>query len=420
MKALTIFILKTYCKGNWLLLLTLFLGQDFSAQSLEELKQISAEQNLELKAQYKRFEAELESIQMAKPWQDPNLSFGYFISPIETRVGPQVARFSLSQMLPWFGTLKAKGEVATHKAEAQFQQFQDKKLQLYLEVAEQYYELSALEYQISLETTQLSILEDLKATVQSHYENNKAQLIDIYRIGLDIDKQRNAIDVLVKQKAMSLISLNQLLNRPVDQPVLIENPKQILETVRLTAVDSFSVQHPRIERLQSLKNSAESNMILAQKQNMPQLGVGLDYVIIQDKNVMNADAGQDAVMPMLSISLPIFGQKNKSRKKVAELMASSVDFELQNEVQSIKSKARIASFKNDELIAVLGLYDEQLNDLEDMVQLTETALANGSIAIEEILDLQTEKLLIEKLRVKTLAELHKNQEVIKYFAQNSE
>ena len=86
-------------------------GFSLKAQSLEELKTISAENNLELKAQYKSFEAQLENVTQAKSWQDPNLSFGYFISPIETRVGPQIARFSLTQMLPWFGTFKTKGEM---------------------------------------------------------------------------------------------------------------------------------------------------------------------------------------------------------------------------------------------------------------------------------------------------------------------
>ena len=50
---------------------------------------------------------------------------------------------------------------------------------------------------------------------------------------------------------------------------------------------------------------------------MPQFGFGLDYAIIQDRNVTATDAGQDAFIPNISISLPIFGKKNKSRKKQA-------------------------------------------------------------------------------------------------------
>jgi len=107
----------------------MFSWSSFS-QSLEDLQHLAAENNLELKAQFKRFEAQLEDITQAKSWQDPNLSFGYFISPIETRVGPQIARFSLTQKLPWFGTYKAKGNIAAFRAEAEFEKFQDQKIEV--------------------------------------------------------------------------------------------------------------------------------------------------------------------------------------------------------------------------------------------------------------------------------------------------
>ena len=69
------------------------------AQNLEDYQQIAAEQNPGLQAKYKAFEATMERIPQASSLQDPTLSFGYFISPVETRVGPQRARFSLTQML---------------------------------------------------------------------------------------------------------------------------------------------------------------------------------------------------------------------------------------------------------------------------------------------------------------------------------
>jgi outer membrane protein TolC len=388
------------------------------AQTLEELKRISAEENLELKAQYKIFEAQLESVNQAKAWQDPNLSSGYFISPIETRVGPQVARFSLSQMFPWFGTLKTKGNIAALIAEAEFQKFQDKKLQLYLKVAEQYYDLSALEHQKVLEVEHLSILNNLKSMVQSYYENNKAQLIDIYRVELDIDRQKNTIKVLENQKAVYLAKLNQLLNRPLSQTVLIENPKQILENVEMLTNDNIAENHPKIESLKILKASAKANKTLADKQTMPQFGLGIDYAIIQDRNVQNADSGQDAIMPMLSMSLPIFGKKNKSNKKVASLKEESMTIALENEVQSLNTELDIATYKREELKDFLALYDKQLIDLNDMMSLTASALENAQIDIEDILELQKERLLIEKQRVKTLTSLQKNYEFINYLTLN--
>jgi outer membrane protein TolC len=216
----------------------MFSWSSFS-QSLEDLQLRAAENNLELKAQFKRFEAQLEDITQAKSWQDPNLSFGYFISPIETRVGPQIARFSLTQKLPWFGTYKAKGDIAAFRAEAEFEKFQDQKLKLFLNVAQKYYDLLALRYITELETKQLDILENLKVIVESNYKNNKARLVDILRVDLEMDKQLSTIQVLKDQGQVFVTQLNQLMDRQLNTPVQILNPKQILEQNESIEIDSM-------------------------------------------------------------------------------------------------------------------------------------------------------------------------------------
>ena len=403
-----------------LLVVVLFCSDlNLKAQNLEDLKTTAAENNLELKAQFKTIKAQLEEVDQAKSWQDPNLSFGYFIRPIETRVGPQIAKFSLTQMLPWFGTYKAKGNIAAYRAEAEFEKFQDQKLKLHLDVAQKYYDLSALRRITELETEQLQILEDIKSIVESNYENNKANLVDILRVELQIDKQTNVLQVLKEQDQALVTQLNQLMHRQLKTPVLIADPQQILEQKDIVATDSIPKDHPRLEAIRKLQASNKAQSVLAKKQAMPQFGVGLDYAIIQDRNVMSSDAGQDAVMPMLSVSLPIFGKKNKSRKKEASLKGESLQFQLEHEKEQLDTEVQVMKYKKDELLGLLDLYDKQLLNLKDILQLSETALANASMGIEEVLRLQKERLLYEKQRVKTLARLQKTNEKLIYLTSNS-
>ena len=304
---------------------------NLKAQQLDSLKVLAAENNLELKAQYKSFEAQLENVTQAKSWQDPNLSFDYFISPIETRVGPQIARFSLTQMLPWFGTFKAKGDIASFIAEAEFEKFQDQKFKLFLEVAEHYYELAFLSVKINLEDEQIQLLKNVKIMLKSHYENNRANLIDVLRIDLEIDELKASVQVLVNQKKALVSQLNQLMNRPLNMPIEILKPRQILADVDDLEMDEISENHPRLRTIQNMQEANKAESELAKKQALPQFGFGLDYAIIQDRNVTATDAGQDAIIPNISISLPIFGKKNKSRKKQASLQGESLQFQLENE-----------------------------------------------------------------------------------------
>jgi len=271
-----------------------------------------------------------------------------------------------------------------------------------------------------LEAEQLQILKDLKAIVESNYENNKANLVDVLRVELQIDKQSNVLQVLKDQDQALVTQLNQLMHRQLKTPVLISNPKQILEQKDILETDSISKNHPRLEFIRNLRESNKAERLLAKKQALPQFGVGLDYAIIQDRNVQAADAGQDAIMPMLSVSLPIFGKKNKSRKKQASLQGESLQLRLENEETRLETEIQVAQYQRDELYSLLDLYEQQLLRLEDMLQLSETALANASMEIEEVLRLHEERLLYEKQKAKTLAKLQKTNETLIYLTSNSE
>ena len=390
------------------------LGLSLKAQSLEELKTISAENNLDLKAQYKSFEAQLENVTQAKSWEDPNLSFGYFISPIETRVGPQLARFSLTQMLPWFGTFKTKGKIAVFRAEAEYEKFQDQKLKLFLEVAEQYYELAALRQITQLEAKQLQILNDVKEMTNANYENNKAQLVDVLRVDLEIDKHKNTIQVLKEQDQALVTQLNQLMNRSLQTPIEILNPKQVLEQQALTKSKLISEDHTRLKAIRNLQESNKAETKLAKKQAMPQFGIGLDYAIIQDRNVNAIDAGQDAIIPNISISLPIFGVKNKSRKKQASLQGESLQFQLEDEKSKLDAEIQVAKYQYDELLSSVKLHNKQMQNLDDILKLSRVALANAEMDIEEYLRLQEEHVMHHKMKFKTLAELKKTKAKLNY------
>ncbi|MEQ9007445.1 MAG: TolC family protein, partial [Ekhidna sp.] len=79
---------------RYLLIVFYLFSLGAAAQTLEDYFQIAAENNPGLQAKHKAFEAALERIPQANSLQDPTFSFGYFISQVETRFGPQRARFS--------------------------------------------------------------------------------------------------------------------------------------------------------------------------------------------------------------------------------------------------------------------------------------------------------------------------------------
>ena len=147
---------------NVFTIILVLISMGLYSQTLEEYFKIAAENNPGLLSQYKEFEAVLQKVPQVSTLPDPSLSFGYFVSPVETRVGPQKARFSLTQMFPWFGPLKAQGDAAALMAEAKYQSFLDAKNKLYYEVSAAYFPLYELQEWMKIEERNIEILESYK------------------------------------------------------------------------------------------------------------------------------------------------------------------------------------------------------------------------------------------------------------------
>ena len=80
------------------------------------------------------------------------------------------------------------------------------------------------------------------------------------------------------------------------------------------------VFHPELLKYDKLYQSIEKSELLNQKENKPMIGFGLDYVNVSNRTDLNfSDNGKDILMPMLSISIPIFNTTYKSKTKQNEL-----------------------------------------------------------------------------------------------------
>ena len=134
----------------------------FYSQTLDDYLKIAAENNPGLKSKFYSYQASLEKINQVGSLPDPQLSFGYFIKPMERYMGNQVADISLMQMFPWFGTLGSAEEEAALMAKAKYELFIDAKSMLFFDVKSTWYELYLLQEEIKITEENLEILKTLE------------------------------------------------------------------------------------------------------------------------------------------------------------------------------------------------------------------------------------------------------------------
>ena len=106
---------------------------------LEDYLLCAANNNPGLKAAYEKWRAAVEQVPQAKSLPEPQISYGY-----ATESTPQRKMFDAMQMFPWFGTINARTEVASAESKAAYKQFEAKKLELFYEVKQAFYEFSYL------------------------------------------------------------------------------------------------------------------------------------------------------------------------------------------------------------------------------------------------------------------------------------
>lgn len=378
-----------------------------NAQTLNDYFKIAAENNPGLKAKYKNFEAALERVVQVSSLPDPNLSFGYFISPVETRVGPQRARFSLTQMFPWFGTLKAQKDVATLLAEVKYQDFLDARNQLYYQVSAAYYPLYELQQFKLIEEDNLGILSSYKEIATIKFKTGKVAMVDVLRADIMLKEATTNLSILEKKRKPLETRFNRLLNRADEEPILVQDSLLTFILPLAYRKDSLLTSNPLLDELTLKVEASKMGEQVAIKQGLPKLGVGLDYVIVGKRTDMSVpDNGKDVLMPMVSASLPIFRGKYRAAQKEAQLMQESYSLQKEEVSNRLVSSYDMVWFEIEKQLELIYLYEEQIVESNQSLNLLISAYANSGKDFEEVLRMQQQILQYKKMKTTALSKYY--------------
>ena len=388
-----------------LIISILFMAYNVVGQSINDYYTIAAENNPELKAKYKEFEAAMQKIPQVSSLPDPNLSMGYFISPVETRLGPQNMRFSLTQMFPWFGTLKAQKNAATLMAESKYQAFLNAKNQLYSQVATAYYPLYELLKLKDIEQENIKILESYKNIANAKFENGKGSLVDVLRVDIMIKDAQTNLEILNKKEPALTSWFNSILNRKYDEKIVVSKKIETIELPIEYRKDSIAT-NPILQELELKKQASEATIEVARKQGLPKLGVGLDYVFVGNGMNNFPDSGKDVIMPMVTVSLPIFRKKYDAAVTEAKLMQESFSFQKEAYENKLNGTYYKLVFELQKERDLLKLYEGQVITLSKSLSLLFAYYSNANKDFEEVLRMQQELLKYQKLQLSSISTFH--------------
>ena len=290
----------------------------------------AAENNPGLKAKFNDYMAAMEKVPQAGGLPDPQFAFGYFIQPVETRLGPQRATFGLSQAFPWFGSLGARKDAASEMALSKYAMFENAKSNLFFEVKTAYYQYYFMDKAIAITRENMEILNIFRNLSLVKIEAGSASVIDELRVELELNDLENQLAYFVDSKQVLQSRFNNLLQRDPDAAIDIpkELEPQMLPYPDQVVLDSIYANNRELRAMDHRVNAFVKEEVVAEKEGLPKFSLGVNYFIIEKNGGSSlADNGRDAVLfPSVGLSIPIYRKKYKARiQEVAYMQEAEIE-----------------------------------------------------------------------------------------------
>jgi len=385
------------------------------AQSLESYINEAVSNNAELQAMQFGYESTLEKVNEAGSLPNTNISAGYFVQEVETRVGPQRTRLSVSQPLPWFGTLGARKNVASAMSESELQNIELYERKLKLDVKQAYYELYEKKAALSILRKNLEILKTYEELALNELESNRTTMVDVLKIRIQINETENKSVTVSDEYEASVTTFNLLLNREPNARVVVPD-SLLLDNVQFNKDEL--INNPQLLRLNAQQEVLLQSEKANQKERMPGLGVGLDYVIVEEGPMQVADNGKDVIMPMVSLSIPLFSNKYTSKQRQYQFEQQAVErrkVEVNNELE-IAFQNALTALQNAK--RTVNTQKENIHQAQQAEKVILATYETAKLDFEQILEVQQLILKFELEVVEATSMYFKNKAMLEYLTLN--
>lgn len=356
-----------------------------------------------------------EKVEEANSLPNTEFNLGVMALSPEMEMPMELFRASVMQMLPWFGTITARENYATSMAEADYVEVTIAKRKLALSVSQFYYLLYEIRAKQDVLKQNIALLKTYERLALTSVEVGKASAVDVLQLQMRQNELQQEKEVLQQQNKGIQAAVNSLLNRDYNKEVIVVDSLAIpMEDIPFS-FDALSV-NPELLKYDKLYQSVEKSELLNQKESGPMVGIGVEY-IKQNDGPMITSAFKDMVMPMVSISIPIFNNRYKSITKQNDLRQQEIQFQKEERLNMLKAElAKAISQRNQARIKV----NTQQKNLEQAKQAEEILIKNyetGTIDFNDVLDIQELQLKFQMNQIESIKGFYVQSALINYLIQ---
>lgn len=354
------YMIKTIGLGLLLLLCsvrTFCIADDntnFSPLQLNVLVDEVIRRNPNLDATRLRIQAAYEVVHRVQVLDDPQVMIKSDNNKLHERSSfMPMMKYEVSQMFPFPGKLRLKGEIAK---QVMFQQ-QSIDITTYRELIRQtkllFFQLYTNDVSIRINTDNTSLVNTLIEDSLALYRSGKGEYVDTIKMQLELQMLEEQRLGLEAEMEMIKSMLNALLNRSPTEPLGKPIPgftKQFGLSFYQAEVIALS-SRSELHGMQAMVNEQEKMAQLARRNYYPDFVVGIEYEKMNNNFDGHVD---DALMFKVGFNLPIWIPEKQARE-VREARAKA--FANQKELEGMQA---MISGKLKELLAKLKSVDDKI------------------------------------------------------------
>jgi outer membrane protein TolC len=351
--------------------------------SLQDYLRYAALNNAGLKAVFEQWKAAVEQVPQAGTLPDPRFNYGYFIEEVETRIGPQRQKFGIMQVFPWFGKIEARTDAAAASAKATRKQYEARKLKLFFEVKEAFYEYTYLARAIEIARENLELVKGFEEVVRIKYMATAATHPDFIRAQVELAKIEDVLKNLEDLREPIVARLNAVLNRQSFEMLPWPRRKEFVpvQIQRGKLIELLKQMNPELGALDFELEAAKSKVELAKKKFYPDIGVGVDSI--------QTGGGEDAVILMFSLNLPIWRDSYKAAHRQAKANVRKTSQQKRQSENTLIARAERVLYDFEDSSRKIQLYGDILvPKAEELLEASETAYTGGTIDFLSLVDAQ--------------------------------
>ena len=190
---------------------------------------------------------------------------------------------------------------------------------------------------------------------------------------------------------------NALLNRPAESGIVLPDSLTRIpfRPDTETILREINERNPMLGMLREEALAYKAKAEMERRMGYPMFGIGLQYMLmapLQNMPAMNGMNGKDMIMPMLSVSIPLYRNKYNAAQKESRLLRQASEMKQADAFNRLEAELRQAIYLLDEAGRTIDLCHRQAGLAQAAANLAAQEFVSGQTGLGSVIQIRRQLL----------------------------